>query len=427
MLPIRDAADTTAVPRASTRFDAMAGASGLTTIGSGTHPIRLGARAEFLPFSPHTIGEEEIAAVVDALRSRWITTGPRAAEFERAFAEAVGAPGAIALNSCTAGLHIALTALGIGAGDEVVTTPYTFTSSVNVIEHCGARPVFADVDPETLCIDPQAVADAITPRTRAILPVHVAGHPADMAALHRLADRHGLHVVEDAAHALPARIGDDTIGGSGNPTAFSFYATKNLTTAEGGMLTGSEAFLETARALALHGMDRHAHRRYEQGGSWRYDVLAPGFKYNMTDVAAAMGLVQLRRLDEFQRRRRAIVAAYQAAFASCAALQRPTERDGTTHAWHLYVIRLRPGMLRIGRDRFIEELAHRNIGTSVHFIPVHLFSYYRERYGYAPDAFPQALRAFEGAISLPLTPSLADADVRDVIAAVLDVVSVWAR
>ena len=384
-------------------------------------------RREYLAFSPPTVGEDEIAEVVDTLRTSWITTGPKTKRFEAEFAAYVRAPGALALNSCTAGLHTALATLGISRGDEVITTPVTFAASVNVIEHVGARPVLVDVEPDTLNIDPVAVAAAITPRTRAIIPVHFAGHPVELDSLGEIARAHDLAIVEDAAHAMPARYRGRMIGSGDNPVAFSFYATKNLTTAEGGMLTGSEAFLETARALALHGMDRHAHRRYEQGGSWRYDVLAPGFKYNMTDVAAAMGLVQLRRLDQFQRRRRAIVDAYQAAFASCAALQRPIERPGTTHAWHLYVVRLRPGMLRIGRDRFIEELAHRNIGTSVHFIPVHLFSYYRERYGYARDAFPEALRAFEAAISLPLTPSLDDADVRDVIAAVLDVVRVWAR
>src|SRR5213083_2657640 len=345
-------------------------------------------RSEFLPFSRPVFGEEEIHEVVDTLRSSWITTGPKTGRFESEFAAYLQAPGALALNSCTAALHTALVTLGIGAGDEVITTPMTFSASVNVIEHVGARPVLVDVEPDTLNIDAGQVEAAITPRTRAILAVHYAGHPVDLDALRALASAHRLALVEDAAHALPARYKGRLIGGGYNAVAFSFYATKNLTTAEGGMLTGDPDFLERARVLSLHGMSRDAWKRYDQGGSWRYEVLAPGFKYNMTDIQAAIGLWQLRKQDAFQRRRREVVARYTAAFAAEESLEPPVARAEVEPAWHLYVLRLRPEALRIGRDRFIEELTARNIGTSVHFIPIHLHPYYRDKYGYAPDAFP---------------------------------------
>jgi dTDP-4-amino-4,6-dideoxygalactose transaminase len=384
-------------------------------------------RTHFLPFSPPAIGEEEIAEVVDTLRSQWITTGPKTRRFEVEFAATVGAPGALALNSCTAGLHTALATLGIGPGDEVITTPITFAASVNVIEHVRARPVLVDVEPDTLNIDPAAVAGAITPRTRAILPVHFAGHPADLDALFALADRHQLALVEDAAHALPAAYRGRPIGAGRNPAAFSFYATKNLTTAEGGMLTGDEDFLERARVFSLHGMSRDAWKRYDRGGSWRYDILLPGFKYNMTDIQASLGLAQLKKLGAFDARRREIVAQYQEAFGADDALQCPVERSEVSHAWHLYALRIRPEVLRIGRDRFLEELTRRNIGTSVHFIPIHTHPYYRDTYGYVAEDLPVAFQAFERLFSLPLHPRLSDADVGDVIEAVLDVANTFRR
>ena len=378
-------------------------------------------RRTFLTFAPPQIGQAEIDAVVDTLKSAWITTGPKTRAFEREFAAFVGAQGALALNSCTAGLHTALATLGIGPGDEVITTPMTFCASVNVIEHVGARPVLVDVEPDTLNIDPERIAAAITPRTRAILPVHYAGHPVELDVITTLARVRGLAVVEDAAHAIPARFKGRFIGAGPNPTAFSFYATKNLTTAEGGMLTGEPAFLERARTISLHGMNRDAWKRYDQGGSWHYDVLLPGFKYNMTDIQAAIGLCQLRRQDVFQRRRREVVARYTAAFGADPALEPPVVRPDVEHAWHLYVLRLRLDALRIGRDRFIEELTARNIGTSVHFIPVHLHPYYRDKYGYAPEALPVAYGNYLRLLSLPLHPGLSDRDIDDVIEAVLDV------
>lgn len=380
------------------------------------------SRPTFLPFSPPAISEEEIAAVTDTLRSDWITTGPKTRRFEGEFAQYLGAPAALALNSCTAGLHLALLTLDIGPGDEVITTPMTFCSSVNVIEHVGARPVLADIEPDTLTIDPAWVADAITPRTRAIMPVHYAGHPADMGPLVELARQHELYLVEDAAHALPAVYRGQRIGTIGDLTAFSFYATKNLTTAEGGMLTGAPELIERARLLSLHGMSRDAWKRYDANGTWYYEVVEAGWKYNMTDIQAAIGLVQLQRLETMQRRRREIVAQYNEAFGQVDALQTPTERLDAESAWHLYVLRLHLDRLTIDRARFIEELRARNIGTSVHFIPIHLHPYYRDRYGFQPEDFPVAYREYQRLISLPLHPGLTDEDVGDVINAVRDIV-----
>ena len=381
----------------------------------------------FLLFSPPAVGEEEIAEVIDTLRSGWITTGPKTKRFEGEFAARLGSPAALALNSCTAGLHTALVGLGIGAGDEVITTPMTFAASVNVIEHVGATPVLVDVEPDTLNISPEAIARAVTPRTRAIIAVHYAGHPADLDPIQAIADAHGLAVIEDAAHAFPAAYRGRPIGSSSNPTSFSFYATKNLTTGEGGMLTGSAEFLEQARVVSLHGMNRDAWRRYAKGGSWFYEVVEPGYKYNMSDIQASMGLAQLKKIDRFQRRRREIVAAYHMAFFDLPELQLPAERSDVEHAWHLYVLRLHLDRLTIGRDRFIQELTERNIGTSVHFIPVHLHPFYREKYGFVAEQFPVAYAQYQRMLSLPLHPNLSDEDVSDVIAAVLDVLAVYRR
>jgi dTDP-4-amino-4,6-dideoxygalactose transaminase len=384
-------------------------------------------RSDFLLFSPPAIGPEEIAEVVDTLQSGWITTGPKTRHFEAAFRNRVEAPEALGLNSCTAGLHIGLLALGVRPGDEVITTPMTFCSCANVIEHLGAKPVFADVEPDTLNLDPVRVEAAMTPRTRAILPVHYAGHPAELDAINDLAAHHRVAVIEDAAHAIPARYKGRMIGSGPNPVSFSFYATKNLTTGEGGMLTGSPELIARARRLALHGMSRDAWKRYGPGGSWFYEVEEPGFKYNMTDIQAAMGLAQLRKLDRFQARRREVVAAYNLGFRDLDALETPVERAEVEHAWHLYVLRLRPGMLRIGRDQFIQELAARNIGTSVHFIPVPLHPYYRQKYGCEPSHYPVAYDAYQRMVSLPLHPMLTDHDVSDVVGAVQDVVSRFTR
>jgi dTDP-4-amino-4,6-dideoxygalactose transaminase len=384
-------------------------------------------RDEFLSFSPPSVGEEEIAEVTEALRSGWITTGPRVARFEEAFAELVGAEAALGLSSGTDAMQIGLASLGVGRGDEVITTPLTFCSTAHVIEHVGATPVLVDVEADMLCIDPTKVEAALSPKTKAILPVHLYGHPCDMAALLAIAEENKLHIVEDAAHALPAVFAGQTVGSIGDFTAFSFYATKNLTTAEGGMLTGSRDLVEKARPWALHGMSHDAHSRYESGGSWYYEVVLPGFKCNMTDLQAALGLRQLDKLEGFQRRRREIVERYHEAFSDVPALVLPVERPGVVSAWHLYVIRLDLERLTIDRAQFIDELAARNIGTSVHFIPVHLHPYYRDKYGFVPEDFPVTYEAYQRIVSLPLHPLLSNQDVSDVIEAVIDVADQNAR
>ncbi|MEX0642666.1 MAG: DegT/DnrJ/EryC1/StrS aminotransferase family protein [Pirellulales bacterium] len=374
-------------------------------------------------FSPPAIGEDEIREVVDTLESEWLTTGPKTALFEQQFREFVDAPAALALNSCTAGLHLSLVALGIAAGDEVITSTLTFASTVNVIEHVGARPVLVDVEPDTLNIDPRCVERAITPRTKAIVAVHFSGHPADLDALGVIARRHGLALVEDAAHAVDAAYHGRPIGSSANLTSFSFYATKNLTTAEGGMLTGDPELVDRARILSLHGMSRNAWNRYGAEGSWFYDVVTPGFKCNMTDVQAALGLAQLARLERLQLRRAEIFARYNAAFESIAGLQTPMCRADVKHAWHLYVLRLGDGVLQGGRDALIAALQTRSICTSVHFIPVHMHTFYRDKYGYRPDDFPVALDSYLRMLSLPLSPALSDNDVTRVIESVTEVVA----
>ena len=387
-------------------------------------------RSEFLAFSPPLIGEGEIAEVVRTLRSGWITTGERTHSFEEKFREFVDAPSALAVNSATSAMHLALAALGIGEGDAVVTTAMTFASTVHVIEHQRARPVLVDVEPDTLNIDPNQVEDAVrrSPHVKAIMPVHLYGHPADMDPIYDIAHRYGLAVIEDAAHSLPAWYHDRMIGAppvgfdQPNLVAFSFYATKNLTTGEGGMLTGPQDLIETARMLSLHGMSRDAYDRYSSDGSWKYDVVAPGFKYNMTDLQAALGLQQLRHLNGMQRRRHAIVEQYDSAFGPLQELETPYERPHVRSAWHIYLMRLRREQLRIDRDAFVTELRKRNIGASVHFIPIHLFSYYRDRYGFRPEEFPVASREFERILSLPLSPVHTHEDVEDVIQAVTEIV-----
>lgn len=373
-------------------------------------------RDSFLPFSPPCLDDDEIAEVVDSLRSGWITTGPKCKRFEAEFAQLLGSPAALAVNSCTAALHTALAVLGVGPGDEVITSCLTFCSTVSVIEHVGATPVLVDVEPDTLNMDPAAVAAAVSERTRVLLPVHYAGHPCDMDALWAIARKHDLAVLEDAAHAFPAKYRGRWIGSGDNPVAFSFYATKNLTTGEGGMLTGAPEFVEKARVASLHGMSRDAWKRYDKGGSWYYEVVMPGFKYNMPDVLAAIGLAQLRKLERMQARRREVAAAYAEAFAGLP-LQLPVERGDVESAWHLYPVRLLDGAA-VGRDEFIERMAAGNIGTSVHFIPVHYHPYYRGKYGWGRGEFPVAEEAFRRLVSLPLHGGLNEADFRDLIATV---------
>ena len=365
-----------------------------------------------VPFHRPDVGEEEVAAVIDTLRSGWLTTGPKAQEFEREFAAAIGAPHAIAVSSCTAALHLALDAIELAPGDEVITSTLTFTSTGATIIHADGRPVLADVAPDTLNLDPRDVERKITPRTRAIVAVHFAGHPAPMDEIVDIAERHRLHLIEDAAHALPAAYRGRRIGTIAELTAFSFYVTKNLTTGEGGMLTADDASLaDRVRMRRLHGMSRDAWKRYTATGSWRYDVSYPGFKYNFTDIAAALGLVQLRRLPALHRRREEIAARYATLFAGVPALRLPVTRPEVDHAWHLYVVRVVPERLRITRDELIERLKEEGIGTSVHFIPLHMHSYYRDALGLSPADFPVASEAAETMVSLPLHTRMEDDDV----------------
>ncbi|HEY1421326.1 MAG TPA: DegT/DnrJ/EryC1/StrS aminotransferase family protein [Candidatus Dormibacteraeota bacterium] len=387
-------------------------------------------RSEFLPFAPPLIGDDEIDEVVRTLREGWITTGRRAQQFETDFGHFVGAPASLAVNSATSAMHIALAALGIGEGDAVVSTTMTFASSIHVIEHQHALPVLVDVQPDTLNIDPDLVEAAVrrTPGVKAILPVHLYGHPAEMDSIYDIARRYSLAVIEDAAHALPSRYRGRMIGAPQpgfdlpNLVAFSFYATKNLTTGEGGMLTGPLTVIDDARMWSLHGMSRDAFKRYTSEGSWRYDVVLPGFKYNMPDIQAAIGLHQLKALESMQRRRRAIVAQYDEALSGMEELQTPIERPEVESAWHIYVLRLHLDRLKIDRGQFIEEMRKRNVGASVHFIPIHEHTFYRDKYKMTPQDFPVASREFERMISLPLSPAHSDQDIADVIEAVTDIV-----
>jgi dTDP-4-amino-4,6-dideoxygalactose transaminase len=393
----------------------------------GDRAMVKGPHRTFIPFSPPFVGEEEIAEVVNSLHSDWITTGPKVKRFEEQFTRFTGAPAALAVSSATDAMLVALAALGVGAGDEVITTPMTFCSTVHVIEHLGARPVLVDVEPDTLNLDPELVQRAVTPRTRAIMPVHLYGHPCEMDTLMGIAKQHNLFVLEDAAHALPAVYKGRMIGTIGTFTAFSFYATKNITTGEGGMLTGTQEVIEQARLWSLHGMSRDAYDRYSAEGSWYYEVVVPGFKCNMTDIQASLGLQQLKKLPAFQERRREVVNIYNEAFLDMPELQIPVERPGVESALHLYVLRLNLQHLTIDRARFIEELKARHIGTSVHFIPIHLHPYYRNKYGYKLEDFPIAFENYKRIVSLPLHPRLSDGDVGRIIEATTEVVATFRK
>ncbi len=384
------------------------------------------ASLPFLPFALPEIGEDDIAEVVDTLRSGWVTTGPKVKRFEADFAAFLGeqrdggALHCVAVNSATAGLHLALEALGIGPGDEVITTTHTFTATAEVVRYLGADVKLVDIAPATLNIDPALVEAAITPRTKALIPVHYAGLAADMPALLAIAQRHGLKVVEDAAHALPTTSGGALVGTlASDATVFSFYANKTITTGEGGMLvTRNAALAQRARTMRLHGMNRDAFDRYTaKVPSWYYEVVAPGYKYNLTDIAAALGLQQLKRAWAFQRQREVLAAAYDEALAGLPVLLPPRAPAGQTHAWHLYVLRLAAGA-RIGRDALIEQLFAAGIGCSVHYIPLHLHPYWRERYGLQPGQFPHSQHAYEQMLSLPLYTRMTVADVQRVAQAV---------
>ena len=380
-------------------------------------------REDFIPYNLPDITQAEIDEVVDTLRSGWIAKGPRTLKFEKEFAEYLGAKHAIAVNSCTAALHISLLTQNIGPGDEVITTPMTFASTASTILHCGAKPVFADIDYRTGCIDPEEIAKKITPHTKAIVPVHYSGQVCDLDRIYELADEHNLYVSEDAAHALWSCYKGRLIGNKLRGAAsYSFYATKNLATGDGGMLvTDRDDIAERARILVGQGMSHNAWNRYAKGGSWKYDIVEPGYKYNMFDIQAALGLVQLSRMEEMQARRLAIAARYQEEFGKIDAVEPPFVPEFTTHCWHLYVLRIVPELLTIDRDQFIVELNERNVGTSVHFIPTHTMTAFR-KLGWKEGDFPMAEKHFERIISLPLYPSMTDEQVQYVIDAVRDIV-----
>jgi dTDP-4-amino-4,6-dideoxygalactose transaminase len=385
-------------------------------------------RQTFLPFALPHITQAEIDEVVDTLRSGWLTTGPKTKRFEREFAQWVGAPYALAVNSATAAMHLALDALGLQPADEVIVPVYTFTATAEVVLYFRARPIFVDVDPVTCNLDPAQLEQHITSRTRAIMVVHIAGLPAEMDAIHAVARAHNLPVIEDAAHAFPAKYRGQMIGTISDFTAFSFYATKTLSTGEGGMLTTSNPeAAERIAMMTLHGISRDAWKRYSAAGSWFYEVLQAGYKYNMTDIAAALGLHQLARCEWLLERRRAIAQRYTEAFSHWPEIETPPDPTHVEHSWHLYILRLRTERLKITRSDFIQALTQANIGTSVHFIPLHLHPFYRDMYQFTHDDFPAALHAYQRVISLPIYPGMTDDDIEDVIAAVEQIIAVYKK
>ena len=378
----------------------------------------------YLDYCRCWLDDDDVAGVVEVLRSGWITTGPKAQEFEGAVAEYVGARHAIAVNSGTAAMHLALAAAGIGPDDEVITTPFTFCATAEVIEYQGARPVLADIDLETFNIDPAQIEARVTPRTRALLPVHYAGHPCEMDALLEIARRHKLLVIEDAAHAVGSAYRGRRIGAIGDATAFSFYPTKNITTGEGGMVTTENDDLAARmRRLSLHGMSRDAWNRYTAAGSWYYEVVDLGYKYNMPDLLAALGLSQLAKLERFNEIRARHAAAYHDGLHDLPEIIAPRAQPQVRTNWHLYVIMIRPELLTLDRAAFIEALREAGIGTSVHFIPLHLHPHYQRRHGWKPGMFPNAEWAYERVISLPLYPKMTAGDVQRVIEAVRTIVA----
>lgn len=389
-------------------------------------------RESFLPFALPAVGDEEIAEAVASLKSGWITTGPKVKQFETDLAKYVGASHAVAVNSCTAGLHLSLIAAGVTRGDEVILSTVTFCSAANVVVHLGARPVLIDIGPD-FNIEPETIRNAITPRTKAIMPVHFASQPCDLEEIYAIADEHDLAVIEDAAHAIGSAYRDKMIGADAlqetypnlkRTTVFSFYATKNMTTGEGGMVTtNNEEMAAEIRLLTLHGMSKDAWKRYSSAGSWYYEVVAPGYKYNMTDIQAALGIHQLQRLDGFCEVRQHQARLYDEAFASVPEIETPIYHADRTHIYHLYVLRLNLEQLTIDRAQFIDLLKEKNIGTSVHFIPVHMHPYYSETYGYQRGDLPNAESIFESIVSIPLYPRMTDEDVQDVINAVKEIIA----
>jgi perosamine synthetase len=379
----------------------------------------------FIPFHRPSIGQEEYDAVRQVLESQWLTTGPAAQRFEREFAEYIGCKHALAVNSATAALQLALDAIGIKEGDEVLVPSYTFTATAEVATYFGARPVLCDSLPGAFNIDPSDVEKRITERTRAIIPVHIAGEACDLDAIHDIAKRYKLHVIEDAAHALPASYRGRRIGTISDLTAFSFYATKTITTGEGGMLvTDRDDYARRISMMRLHGISGDAWKRYSKEGSWYYEIEDAGYKLNLCDLLAGIGSAQLAKCDNFVEQRRALAARYREAFSAFDELENPPlGEDPAGHAWHLFILRLRPGLLNLNRNQFIEELKKRGVGSSVHFIPLHLHPFYQRAYGYRQGQLPNAEAAYSCCLSLPIFPGMTSAEQMRVIGAVGEIVA----
>lgn len=380
-------------------------------------------RKTLLPYGHQSIDETDIQAVVDCLRSDWLTTGPTVAEFEEAFAARTGARHAVSFSSGTAALHAAAFTAGLKNGDEAITSPLTFVATANCVLYQGAVPVFADVSPDTLNLDPEQAAARITPRTRAILPVDYAGHPSDLDPILELAVRNGLVVIEDACHALGAEYKGRRVGSLAHLTVFSFHPVKHITTGEGGMVTTDNAkFAETLRRFRNHGINSDARQRQSQG-QWHYEMVLLGFNYRLPDIACALGIAQLQKLEANLARRRQIAARYNAAFREMPEVAPPSVRGHAKPAWHLYPVRLDGARLRADRGEVFRALRAENIGVNVHYIPVHRHPYYGEHFGYRGGEFPVAEEAYERLVSLPMFPGMNDQDVEDVIRAVEKVVS----
>ena len=385
-------------------------------------------RSSFLPYHQPLIDADDEGAVVETLRSGWLTTGPRTKGFEKDLAAYTGAAYCVGVNSCTAALHLALEAVGVGSGDEVITSPITFASTANVIVHRGARPVFVDVEPDTFNINPGGIEAALTPRTKALIPVDFAGQPCDLDAIMGIGARHGLPVIEDAAHALGADYKGRRIGGIADMTCFSFYANKNITSGEGGALTTNrQEWADRITVMALHGLSRDAWKRYSAEGYRHWDIIAPGYKYNMFDVQAALVGSQFKKLEAFQVRRDALKARLDAGLKDIAELAFPAERSWGTHAHHLYPIVVRTEMLRADRDVIMNAIQGENIGIGVHFRAVHLHPFYVDTFGFRRGMFPNAEYYSDRAISLPIYPRMTDGDADDVVAAVRKVISHYRR
>lgn len=378
----------------------------------------------FIPFSLPSIDDLEINEVVDCMRSGWLTTGPRVASFERLFSDYLGVKHAISVNSATAGLHLALEALGVAEGDRVLTTPFTFTATAEVVRYLGADPVFVDISHDDCCIDPNQIEDELKrSRIKVIMPVHFAGQMCKMDEIMALADKYGCKVVEDSAHALPASYNGKGVGTLSDATVFSFYATKTITTGEGGMIvTNVDQIAERARVMRLHGISTDVFGRYHGNAPrYSYEVIAPGYKYNMTDISAAIGMHQLGKADEFRKRRAAIAESYNEAFADLPVKTPSQLREKDVHSWHLYTLVLDLESLAIDRDDFIELMRMRGIGTSVHFIPLHLHPYWKNRYNFSYGDFPVSEQIFSKIVSLPIYPGLTDAQLDHVIGSVIEI------